>query len=161
MPAGDEGNADAGGGATGAAPAARPLPVMPLLGVAVGLWGMLPRFLKSGLNTEDTVEVVDHVIPGAVVMIVSLVALAVARKSAKPGPLLFIFGLVVLLAGLFMFATHVPLVMQATRGEAPWGGTVFHTSAALAVFGLGMLWATTYWSETAPEAETEAAATEK
>jgi len=130
---------------------------MPLLGVGVGLWGMLPRFLDSGLNTEDTVEVVDHVIPGFVVVVVSLVALAVARKSAKPGPFLFIAGLVVLLAGLFMFATHVPLVMQATRGEAPWGGTVFHTSAALAVFGLGLLWATTYWSATAPEAQTEPA----
>lgn len=144
--------------------AARPLPAMPLLGVAVGLWGVLPRFLDSGLNTEDTVEVVDHVIPGVIVVIVSLIALAVARRSAKPGPLLFIAGLVVLLAGLFMVATHVPLVMQATRGEAPWGGTVFHTSAALAVFGLGLLWASTYWSETAPEAETEPAepaATEK
>lgn len=150
--------ADTGGGG---APAARPLPLMPLLGVGVGLWGMLPRFLDSGLNTEDRVEVVDHVIPGVVVVIVSLVALAVSRRSAKPGPFLFVAGLVVLLGGLFMFATHVPLVMQATRGEAPWGGTVFHTSAALAVFGLGLLWATTYWSETAPEAETEPASREQ
>ena len=143
----------------GEAPA-RSLPVLPLLGVAVGLWGALPRFVKSGLNTEDRVEVVDHVIPGIVVVVVSLVALAVARRSLKPGPFLFVAGLVVLLAGLFMFATHVPLVMQATRGEAPWGGTVFHTSAALAVFGLGLLWAATYWSETAPDAGSEAAGTE-
>lgn len=142
-------------------PARRSLPVLPLLGVAVGVWGMLPRFLKSGLNTEDSVEVVDHVVPGVVVVVVSLVALAVARRSPKPGPFLFVAGLVVLLAGLFMFATHVPLVMQATRDEAPWGGTVFHTSAALAVFGLGMLWAAAYWSETAPEAETEPAGSGK
>lgn len=139
----------------GDAPAARSLPVLPLLGVVVGLWGTLPRFLDSGLNTEDAVETVDHVIPGIVVVVVSLIALAVARRSPKPGPMLFLAGLVVLLAGLFMVATHVPLVMQATRDEAPWGGTVFHTSAALAVFGLGLLWAAGYWSETAPDPETE------
>ena len=143
--------------AGGDAPATRSLPVLPLLGVAVGLWGMLPRYLDSGLNTEDRVEVVDHVLPGIVVVVVSLIALGVARKAARPGPALFVAGLVVFLAGLFMFATHVPLVMQATRGEAPWGGTVFHTSAALAVFGLGLLWASAYWSETAPQAEAEAA----
>ena len=140
----------------GEVPAGRSLPVLPLLGVVVGLWGALPRFLNSGLNTEDTVETVDHVVPGLVVVVVSLVALAVARRSPKPGPSLFVAGLVVLLAGLFMVATHVPLVMQATRDEAPWGGTVFHSSAALAVFGLGLLWAATYWSETAPEVEVEA-----
>ena len=148
-------------GEGGEAPAARSLPVLPILGVVVGLWGALPRFLDSGLNTEDTVETVDHVIPGLVVVVVSLVALAVARRSLRPGPFLFVAGLVVLLAGLFMFATHVPLVMQATRDEAPWGGTVFHTSAALAVFGLGLLWTTSYWSETAPESENEPAGTEK
>ena len=139
-------------------PAARALPVLPLLGVVVGVWGSLPRFVDSGLLTEDRVEVVDHVVPGVVVIVVSLISVAVARRSAKPGPVLFVAGLVVLLAGLFMVATHVPLVMQATRDEAPWGGTVFHTSAALAVFGLGLLWAATYWSATAPEAEPEAAA---
>ena len=139
-------------------PAARAVPVLPLLGVVVGVWGSLPRFVDSGLLTEDRVEVVDHVVPGVVVIVVSLISVAVARRSAAPGPFLFVAGLVVLLAGLFMVATHVPLVMQATRDEAPWGGTVFHTSAALAVFGLGLLWATTYWSATAPDAEPEAAA---
>ena len=143
------------------APATRSMPVLPLLGVVVGLWGALPRFVDSGLLTEDRVEVVDHVVPGLVVVVVSLVALVVARRSARPGPVLFLAGLVVTLAGLFMFATHVPLVMQATRGEAPWGGTVFHTSAALAVFGLGLLWAATYWSETAPDSRTEPAGSDK
>ena len=133
------------------APATRSVPVLPLLGVVVGLWGALPRFVDTGLLTEDGVEFVDHVVPGVVVVLVSAVSLAVARRSPKPGPFLFVAGLVVLLAGLFMFATHVPLVMQATRDEAPWGGTVFHTSSALAVLGLGLLWATAYWSTTAPE----------
>ena len=139
-------------------PAARAVPVLPLLGMVVGVWGSLPRFVDSGLLTDDRVEVVDHVVPGVVVIVVSLISVAVARRSSTPGPFLFVAGLVVLLAGLFMVATHVPLVMQATRDEAPWGGTVFHTSAALAVFGLGLLWATTYWSATAPDAEPEAAA---
>jgi len=133
--------------------APRSLPVLPLLGVVVGLWGALPRYVDSGLLTEDRVEFVDHVVPAVVVVIVSLVSLGVVRRSPRPGPFLFVAGLVVLLAGLFMLATHVPLVMQATRGEAPWGGTVFHTSSALAVFGLGLLWAAAYWSS-ASETET-------
>lgn len=135
------------------APPVRSLPVLPLLGLAVALWGALPRFIDTGLRTLDRVEVVIHVVPGAVVLIVSVLSLAVARRSAKPGPFLFVAGLVVLLTGLFMFSSHVPLVMQATRDEAPWGGTVFHTSSALAVLGLGLLWATAYWSTTAPEPE--------
>ncbi len=139
-------------------PAARAVPVLPLVGVVVGVWGSLPRFVDSGLLTEDRVEFIDHVVPGVVVIVVSLISAAVTRRSATPGPFLFVAGLVVLLAGLFMVATHVPLVMQATRDEAPWGGTVFHTSAALAVLGLGLLWAASYWSATAPDAEPEAAA---
>jgi len=35
-------------------------------------------------------------------------------------------GLVVTLAGIWMTMTHVPLVAQASRGEAPWAGTLFH-----------------------------------
>lgn len=143
------------------APPARSLPALPFLGMVVGLWGMLPRFVESGLDTDERVEFVDHFIPGLAVVVVAVVALAVARRSPQPGPFLFLAGLIVLLAGLFMVATHVPLVMQANRGEAPWGGTIFHTSAALAVFCLGAVWASTYWSETAPQPESDEAGTEQ
>ena len=59
----------------------------------------------------------------------------------------------VLLAGLWMMATHLPLVAEATRGDAPWPATIYHTSAALAVFGLGLLWATVTWSEAGDDAK--------
>lgn len=126
---------------------ARSTPVLPLFGVLAGIWGMMPRFIDSGLLTDDRVEVIDHVVPGVVVVIVSLMSLA-ARRPAK---VLFFFltGLVVLLAGLFMLSTHVPLIMQAIRGEAPWGGAIFHTAPAVGVLGLGLLWSWACWSATA------------
>lgn len=137
------------------------MPALPLTGIVVGLWGTLPRFVELGLDTDERLEFVDHFIPGLVVVITSVIAVAVTRRTPQPGPFLFLAGLIVLLAGLFMVATHVPLVMQANRGEAPWGGTIFHTSAALAVFCLGAVWAITCWSEAAPQPETEHASTEQ
>ena len=56
----------------------------------------------------------------------------------------------VLLAGLWMVATHFPLVAQTMRGgpeAASWAATIYHTSSALAAFGLGLLWATVTWTE--------------
>jgi hypothetical protein len=59
----------------------------------------------------------------------------------------FVAGLVVLLAGFWMVATHVPLVAEAMRGEAPWPATLYHSSPAFAVFGFGLLWTMAHWSD--------------
>jgi hypothetical protein len=149
--------------AQGARPAAKarpapPLAWLPLAGLAVAVWASLPKYSGPTLNTEAAKEVADHVIPAVVVALVCLVALYVTRRSARPGPTLFVCGATVLLAGLWMMATHLPLVAQAARGDAPWPATIYHTSAALAVFGLGLLWGATYWAEAGGEAEPAAQA---
>jgi len=121
--------------------------LMPLVGLAVALWASLPKYSGPTLNVEPAKEVADHVIPAVLVLLASLAGIAAGRRSRGPGAMRFIAGMAVLLAGLWMMATHLPLVAEALRGEAPWPATIYHTSAALAVFGLGLLWATVTWSE--------------
>lgn len=137
------------GGPTTSIRPAPPLAWLPLAGLVVAVWASLPKYSGPHLNTEPGKEVADHIIPAILVAVLSLVALSVSRRAARPGPTLFVCGAAILLAGLWMMATHIPLIAQAARGEAPWPATIYHSSAAFAVFGLGLLWSATYWSEAA------------
>ncbi|HEV2070439.1 MAG TPA: hypothetical protein VGR26_11640 [Acidimicrobiales bacterium] len=44
-----------------------------------------------------------------------------SAAGVTPTNLLFAAGLGVVLAEFWMAATHLPLAVQATRGDAPWG----------------------------------------
>lgn len=121
--------------------------LVPMFGLAVAVWASLPRFSGPKLNVAQSTEVVDHVVPAIVVLLCCITAILAGRRAGGPGGLRFLAGMAVLLAGLWMMATHLPLVAQASRGDAPWPATIYHTSSALAVFGLGLLWATVTWSE--------------
>lgn len=121
--------------------------ILPFAGLLVALWASLPRYSGPRLNVAQSTEMVDHVFPAVVVLLASLAGIAVSRRAQGPGSVRFLGGLAVLLAGLWMMATHLPLVAQASRGDAPWPATIYHTSSALAVFGLGLLWASVTWSE--------------
>ena len=103
----------------------------------------------------------DHVIPGIAVLLACLAGIWASRRPQGPGAIRFMAGLGVLLAGLWMMATHIPLLMQNLRGDADaasWPATIYHMSSALAVFGLGLLWATVTWSEAGDESEPAAKA---
>ena len=137
---------------------------LPLVGLFVAFWATLPKYSGPFLNTGDLTETVDHILPGIVVGIVSVVALLASRKASpdRPTAVPFFCGMAVLLAGFFMLATHVPLIMEALDDKAPWDATVYHSSSAAAVFGLGLLWTVMHWSDLgaieAAEAEKKAAA---
>lgn len=140
---------------------ARPAPDirqwLPVVGIVVAVVGMLPKFWSPPLNTDDTVEIVDHVVPGVIVLLACLATLAARRSPGGGGLIPFFSGMTVLLAGFWMFATHVPLVAEALTDKAPWTATIYHSSTALAVFGLGLLWCVTHWSDlAAAEAKAEA-----
>lgn len=138
--------------ATAAAPApGRDLAaLMPLVGLGVAVWASLPKYSGPAINTSSTTEVVDHIVPAVVIVLASIVAILAGRRPEGPGALRLIAGMTVLLAGLWMLATHIPLVLQTMRGgpeAASWAATIYHTTPALAVLGLGLLWSTVTWAE--------------
>lgn len=112
-------------------------------------WAFLPPYSGPKLNTEMRVEVADHVVPSIVLLAVSLAVLALRRRRDAPPALPLVAGFLVTLAGLWMVATHVPLVGQAARGEVgvSWGGAIYHSAPSLAVLVLGLVWIGAYWSE--------------
>jgi hypothetical protein len=135
-----------------AAPAPGPdLPkLMPLVGLAVAVWASLPKYSGPAINTSSTTEIVDHIIPAVLILLASIVGILAGRQPQGPGALRLIAGMAVLLAGLWMMATHIPLVAQTMRGgpeAATWAATIYHFAPALAVLGLGLLWSTVTWSE--------------
>ncbi len=132
-------------------PAARAaaLPLLAGAALLVGAWALLPPYTGPALNTADRVEFADHVVPGVAVIALSVAALLFARRHGNDN-LLFAAGLGIVLAGFWMTATHVPLVLQAARGDAPWGATVYHSLPGLAVLALGVAWAATYRSPPEP-----------
>jgi hypothetical protein len=130
--------------------------LLPYVGLAVAFWATLPQWSGPKLSVSNSKEVADHVIPGIAVLLASLVGIYASRRPQGPGALRFMGGLAVLLAGLWMMATHIPLVAQTARGgddAGTWAATIYHFSSALAVFGLGLLWATVTWSEAGDEAQ--------
>lgn len=135
-----------------ATPAAGPdlARLLPLIGLGVAVWASLPKYSGPKLSVDASKELADHIIPAIVVFVAAVVGILAGRRPQGPGALRLIAGLAVLLAGLWMMATHIPLVTQTLRGgpdAASWAATIYHTSSALAVFGLGLLWATVTWSE--------------
>jgi hypothetical protein len=117
------------------------------LGLVVGICAAVPVLVGPQLNVAHSVEVVDHLIPGLIVFGTSAILLMVMRRAPVPGLALLASGLVIDLAGLWMAATHLPLVAQAARHEAPWGATIYHSAAAVLVLIFGLAWTTASWSE--------------
>ncbi len=122
------------------------LPMFAGAGVLVGTWALLPRYVGPQLELgprRDELEFVDHVLPGTTAIVVSLAALLLTRMVTSTR-LMFAAGLGIVLAGLWMDATHFPLVLQAIRGQAPWAATLHHSLPGVAVVLLGIVWCLVY-----------------
>lgn len=129
-----------------AATATASLPrALPIAGLALCVWAVIPPYLGPALDTDTRVEVVDHVVPGVVLLAVSSVAWVLGPRLRTPTIAPLVTGLAVLLVGLWMFATHVPLVAQALRDEVPAGAAAFHTAPTIAVTVFGLLWVRVGW----------------
>lgn len=116
-----------------------------LSGPVIGVWAVVPPYFGPKLNVTGRVEVADHVVPGIVVLVATLVTVMGLRR-AQGSVVASVSGLVVLLAGIWMVATHVALVRQAVHHVAPSGAVAFHAVPGLAVVALGLLWSVMAWS---------------
>jgi hypothetical protein len=106
---------------------------------------MVPAFFLGGLHVAKTNgigrEVVDHVFPGVLVLL--LVVAAIVRR-AQPDSFMLAAGVGVLLAGFWMVATHLGLVSQAFNGQVSKAAALYHCSTAAAVAALGVAWVWKY-----------------
>jgi|GEM_PF-2467571 len=108
---------------------------------AIGAWTAVVPYIGNALgldvNVKARVEVVDHVVPGVIVVVAALClrALAARRPLAGEARALFAAG-VSFLAGFWVFATHVPLVSDAANSRLPWDAAIWHSIAALPVVAL-------------------------
>lgn len=97
--------------------------------VALGAWAAIVPYLATlgGLDLEVTglVEVVDHVLPGALAVGLAVVA---ARTTAARREIA-VAGCV--LCGLFVTVSHVPLLAEGGGAGRPWSAVLLHNSAGL------------------------------
>lgn len=128
---------------------------LPWVGLVISLLALLPPYTRD-LNTEMRVEVADHVVPGAILLAVSAAMVARSRQAGNGGETFpLVAGMVVLLAGLWMTATHIPLVNQARRGEneVSYLDAAWHTVPGVVVLVLGLVWTAAWWSLAADQDE--------
>lgn len=134
----------------GPLPTSQPKSGLPKVGLIVGVWAALPYFLGPQLSVAKRVEVVDHVVPGLVVVGTSALVLAGRHRAHLSPTAAFAAGPVLFLAAFWMAITHVPLIAQAARHDAPWIPTLWHSASALAVLVLGVVWAKDSWAAAGP-----------
>lgn len=123
-----------------------------MAGLSAGGFAALPAFSGPTLNVATRAEFADHVAPGIVVAVSTIAALTATRHRRRP-VLMLGAGLVVVLAGVWMTATHLPLAAQAARGEAPIGAVAYHAVAGLFALSVGVGWSAVYWREAGSDQE--------
>lgn len=120
---------------------------LPAAFLVLGLWGLLAPYVGPSLGfvilTRPVVEFVDHAVPGAVVLLVAGYGLVTARVPLPA-------ALTLVLAGLWMTGTHIPLLIQASRDLAPMPASIFHSTPGIAIFVLAIATAVVAWGEAAP-----------
>lgn len=104
----------------------------------LGAWTIVVPYLAVPLGlevkVESLVEVVDHVIPGALVAGAGLYLTMLARRRSLAGAQTALLAAAVcFLAGFWVLATHVPLLADAGRSKEPWDAALWHASTALPI----------------------------
>lgn len=124
----------------------------------LGVLSMLPPYVGPSLGLEldvrSDIEVVDHVLPGAVVALCAGLASLRSRRSvtAPRNVLSLALPSCAFLGGLWQTATHAPLVAEAGASQTPWGAVLLH-SAAAPLITLLALWLTVEASAAATDSE--------
>lgn len=131
------------------------------LGLALlGAWSIAPPYLGPviglELDVKDSVEVVDHVLPGVLIILCAgLAALQVRRDPAAEDSTA---GLVLMgtcaLAGLWQTVTHAPLVVDGGEPGSPWDSVILHATPGplLVLLSIWLFMRTPDPTRTAPQA---------
>lgn len=118
-----------------------PTPAMVAL-VPLAAWLAVTPFVATALGLELGVplrlEIIDHVVPGVVTLGAATAALVLRTRPVAATAFLVGAG-VCLLAGLFSFSTHVPLLGQASQGIVPWGTALIHTLPGFVVMVMALV----------------------
>jgi hypothetical protein len=102
---------------------------VPYLGHAIGF----------GVDVAGRVEIVDHVVPGSLVLITGTWLFVRGRGGRRRGARTTLIGAgVTFLAGFWVLATHVPLLADAARGTETWGAALWHASTSLPILALSL-----------------------
>lgn len=121
----------------------------------LGAWSMAVPYAGQALglsvDVAPEIEVVDHVVPGFLTAVSGAVALGLLRRRAEQSGLYLVSVGFVALAGLWMTATHVPLIGQAADTIVPWDSALWHSLPGFAVLGFGGALLARVWSSGAPE----------
>jgi len=137
---------------TGVAPRRPLVDVLPWIGVAVGLWALIPPYVGPELaNLKSKVEIADHVVPSLVMVALSVICLVRARTGRPDGSFPLVAGMTFALAGLWMTATHLPLIAQARRHQVPTTAALWHMSAGVVVLVFGGLWSARSLTSPSPD----------
>ncbi len=110
---------------------ARPAKLALMIGL-LGAWSVAVPYVGNALgldvNVPADLEVIDHVIPGLIVALAAGVAYRSLRRGTAAASLAYLIAVgVSLLAGLWITATHIPLLLQAARGTVGWPQALWHS----------------------------------
>lgn len=107
--------------------------------ITVGVWGILAPYAGPEVDVSSSVEFVDHVVPGAIVVTTAI--FAIQRGASE-----FLAAAVGLLAAFWMTVTHIPLVVAAARGQTPWDGAIWMFVPSALLLTLTGLAAASAWA---------------
>ncbi len=102
----------------------------------LGAWSVAVPYVGNALgldvNVPADLEVIDHVIPGLIAALAAAAAYGSLRRGTAGSSLAYLIALgVSLLAGLWITATHIPLLLQAARGTVGWPPALWHSLPGL------------------------------
>jgi hypothetical protein len=109
----------------------RPVGILAILGAV----SILPPYLGPVIGLElqgidSIVEVVDHVIPGIIIFLAAGACFLLLRSGRMKEDSIVLAGAlaICLLAAVWQTSSHIPLVLDGGRPEAPWGAVILHST---------------------------------
>ena len=107
--------------------------LLPAALALLGAFAAATPYLASAWGLEvdvpSRVEVVDHVVPGAVIVASGAALLLVRGRAAQGGFVAMAAAGLAFLAGFWITSTHVPLLFEAADAVVGWDAALFHMAA--------------------------------